>query len=276
MKNDYNQLQIEIDYGHLADGQTSSGQVCPACKGGASEEKSLSVSRRDGVLLWNCHRASCSFRGNSGLSTGGSDQGSGAKPVRERRYIKTTPLNQATVKFLATKFGIPEADFRLAGCGWTGDADGNYSRRVSFPIFGPDSRKRGEMFRSYQGGKPKSIIQLHGENDIAAAWYKWKRRSKYLILVEDQVSAIKVAPIYHSLALLGTNLSEAKVLEIMYNNEYDNVYLCLDNDATHDAIRQQLKWGGRLKGLQVRGLEKDIKDMSKEEFNEFMRRFEED
>ena len=85
------------------------------------------------------------------------------------------------------------------------------------------------------------------------------------------MSAIKVARHHHSLALLGTNLSEAKVDEILTEG-YRYVYLCLDNDATGEAIKLQLKWRNRLKGLYVLGLEKDIKNMNTEEFQNFLGR----
>lgn len=264
---------IELDYASLGEGQTSSGQVCPACEGGPSKEKSLSVSRRDGVLLWNCHRASCSFGGSTRSLGRDRKARSGGDSSASSVNIKTTPLSAATAGLLAAKFGIPIKDFRLAGCGWTGESAGNYGRRVSYPIFGPDSRKRGENYRSYeQGVKPKSLIKLFYEDAVASSWYKWKRKSTTLVLVEDQVSAIKVAPFHHSLALLGTNLSEAKVLEILYADKYDRIYLALDNDATMEAIKTQLKWRDRMPNMMVLGLQKDIKDMDNKDFQEFLSR----
>lgn len=273
MNYEQSRYSIELDYADLGEGETQSGVLCPACEGGASKEKSLSVSRREGFLLWNCHRASCSFGGSSRVSATGREKGSDFTPPRQFSYITTTPLNSATAKFLATRYGIPAEDFRLAGCGWTGDGAGNYGRRVSFPIFGPDSRKRGENYRSYEEGvKPKSLIKLANDEAIAQCWYKWKRKSPALVLVEDQVSAIKVAKHAHSIALLGTNLSEAKLLEIMYSGDYDRVYLALDADATMEAIKTQLKWRERMPTLMVLGLHKDIKDMDKDEFTNFLER----
>lgn len=94
-----------------------------------------------------------------------------------------------------------------------------------------------------------------------------------MILVEDPVSAIKIAPHYHSAALLGTNLSEAKVEEIrMQVDKYERIYLCLDNDATYEAIKTQLKWRGRLPNLMVLGLQKDVKNMDNDEFDEYLKR----
>lgn len=79
-----------------------------------------------------------------------------------------------------------------------------------------------------------------------------------------------MAPHVDAVALLGTNLSEAKVEEIIATRKYDRIYVCLDNDATWQAIKLTLKWKHRLPQLGVRGLGKDIKDMNDEEFTEFL------
>lgn len=86
------------------------------------------------------------------------------------------------------------------------------------------------------------------------------------------MSAIKTARHSHSIALLGTNLSEAKLLEIMYSGDYDRVYLALDADATMEAIKTQLKWRERMPALMVLGLHKDVKEMDKKEFSNFLER----
>lgn len=264
---------ILLDYADLQEGEQRAGQLCPSCEGGTTKEKSLSVTRRNGVLLWNCHRSSCGLAGHDRSSTNAGESGSSTGAGRDRVYVKTTPLDKATAKFLSAKYSIPAEDFHLAGCGWTGEDAGRYSRRVSFPIFGPDSRKRGENYRSYEGAKPKALINLFSDEAVACSWYKWKRKSRTLVLVEDQVSAIKLAPHCHSMALLGTNLSEAKMLEILYNDEYDKIYLSLDADATKEAILTQLKWRVRFPSLMVLGnAGADIKDMDDSEFKNFLER----
>jgi len=73
-----------------------------------------------------------------------------------------------------------------------------------------------------------------------------------------------------AVALLGVNLSEAKVMEILDTKKYDTVYLCLDNDATMEAIKTQLRWRHKLPMMQVRGLGTDIKDMSNDQFDKFL------
>ena len=264
--------QIELDYGHLSDETSEAGQVCPACKGGAHKEKSLSVSRRGGVLLWNCHRGSCGYHGASGYVGGSKGQ---TLPERESRTrassIKITPLDQATVKILAAKYGVTRDALDLAELGWSGDGAGYYERRICFPIFGPSAEKRGVNLRSYQGAVPKSIIEMYSSDDPILCWYKFRRASDTLVIVEDQMSALKLTPYVHSVALLGVNLSEAKVDEIKLQ-KYKRVVLSLDNDAIPIAIKLVLKWRDRLPGLRILGIARDIKDMNQEELKEYVRR----
>lgn len=126
------------------------------------------------------------------------------------------------------------------------------------------------MYRSYERGvQPKALTKLYSDDEIALAWYKMLRKSDDLILVEDQPSAIRMAPHMHSCALLSTNLSDAKIAEIKREG-YKRVLLCLDKDATPQAIKYGLQYRQQLPALQVRGLQCDIKDMSDEEFKDFL------
>lgn len=266
--------EVEFTYASLADGESSKAEICPSCEGGSTKEKSFGVSRSGGVLLYNCHRSSCGFRGAIGVPPGSRESTASTKGVRRNPYIKVSQLDEDTLNFLAEKFGLSRTSIEFAGLGWTGELPNNYGRRVCYPIYGPDSRERGASYRSYEAGvTPKSIIHLHSDDAIGQSWYKFKRRSKKVIIVEDQVSAIKMADYMHSVALLGTNLNESKLNEIKAG-EYDHVYLCLDNDATSTAIMASIKYRASLPQLQVVGLTKDIKNMDDDELEEFRKKLE--
>lgn len=272
--NGYDQYRYEIqtEYSSLGDGETETGKVCPACNGGSSQEGSLSVTGRSDTLLYNCHRSSCAFAGVVGRT--GNVRGSSRNKKSNRGvHIPTYPLTEATLKLLASKFYIEAEAIRLAETQWTGDGDGFYERRVAYPIYGPDSKKRGANYRSYQGYTPKSLINLFSDDAIACSWYRWRRTSDCVVLVEDQMSAIKVAGRYHSMALLGTNLSDAKIEEIKQLG-YKRVFLSLDNDATAEAIKIQIANRSKLPNLLVMALQKDIKDMKPDEMEEYFNRLE--
>lgn len=259
---------VLIDYVDLREGESKSGQLCPACNGGQSGESSLSVSRIGDSLRWNCHRSSCAFRGVSDLSSAYGGSSTGNQTSKPASYIPTTPIDTATAKFLATAFGLTREVVDFAGLRWTGEDGGHYARRIAFPIYGPDTRQRGQSYRSFEGAKPKAIIKLRSEDDIAACWYKYRRASKTLVIVEDQLSALRMCPHVHSLALLGTNLNESKVEEIKVE-KFEHVILSLDNDATKEAIKLQLKWREALP-MCVHGLHKDIKNMNESEFQTYL------
>lgn len=272
MRINEHRYEIESTYRGLREGETQAGQVCPSCKGGATKEGSLSVSRSRGSLLFNCHRASCKFSGVIILTAGVGSVNSGATTTRSKTYIPTTHLSETATKLLAEEFRLTGEAIDLAGIKSVKGDSGFYSGRVCFPIYGPDSRERGASYRSYDGATPKSIIRLD-EDGIAMSWYVRKRKSKALVIVEDQVSAIKLSSFYDSVALLSTNLSEAKVKEIA-DKKYPRVYLCLDNDATSVAINLMIKLRYKLPSLQMIGLDKDIKNMNKEEFASFLNKLE--
>ena len=271
----YNQhkLDLELEHSSLCEGESRSGVLCPACNGGATKEGSLSVSRSRGALLYNCHRASCKFNGAIILTSASSRATRGAETPSSRTYIPSSQLDEEHVELLVEKFGLTRTSIEFAGLRWIEANAGIYSRRVCMPIYGPNLRERGASYRSYEGGNPKSLIRFHDNDAIALAWYISKRRSKAVVIVEDQISAIKVSPYYDSAALLSTNLSMAKVKEIR-ERKYERVYLCLDNDATSVAVQLAVSLKYKLPGLQIVGLEKDIKDYNEEEMDSFLKKLE--
>lgn len=58
--------------------------------------------------------------------------------------------------------------------------------------------------------------------------------------------------------------------EEIINAGYEKVIISLDNDATFEAIKLQLKYRRKIKGLFVSGLGEDIKDMSEDDFETYL------
>lgn len=108
-----------------------------------------------------------------------------------------------------------------------------------------------------------------GEDLLTLAWYRGKRASKDVVVVEDQTSALKLSQDTHAAALLGTYLSESKAEEIR-DQKYRYVYLCLDADATNQAITQALKLNHILPNIRVVALKQDIKDMNEHDYIKFL------
>lgn len=267
--NDYVINYVLGEYYSLGNYETSKREVCPACKGGSSKEKTFSVTRRDDLLLWNCFRASCPCSGYVSCDSGLARKDFSPRK-RTRVQVATEELGEELTLYLSGRFGVPDSSLSLADLSWTGECGNAYERRVAYPIYGPDSRPRGAVFRSYEGRTPKSLTQLN-DGALGMAWYKWVRSSKILVLTEDQMSAIKLAPHYHAAALLGTELTDAKVAELRSQN-YERIYLALDRDATMEALRSQHRLRNELPNLLVLPLPKDVKDMDEQDLTNLLRR----
>lgn len=259
---------VIISYGNIADNTTRSGQLCPSCKGGRGGERTLSVGKTGPSLWWRCHRASCGFTGRDRIN--GYDGPATADEKRQRyRNFKRTNIPLKLKYDLAERFHTSPETFDQARWSYTPDYDG-HGPRVIMPIFGPTGAVRGENFRSYAGYEPKSLINAElGENVIC--WYKFRKYSKTLVVVEDQPSALRIAESGYadSLALLGTVLTLDRVLEIR-EGEYNTVWLALDNDATTRAIKYLQEFRSHLPNLKLKALDEDIKDMSPEHFQTFI------
>ena len=77
-------------------------------------------------------------------------------------------------------------------------------------MYNEDGENTGAVLRSLSGAKPKALT--HTE-DGAMAWYRnWQ--SDLLIIVEDQLSAIRASKYMNAVALLGTNLNEERAQAI--------------------------------------------------------------
>lgn len=115
------------------------------------------------------------------------------------------------------------------------------------------------MLRALDNRKPKVVS--HTEKG-AIAWYV-NRITPGVIIVEDQLSALRASAYLTSVALLGTNLSEERVEEIRKVAK-GQVYLALDNDAIQTAVKYVVKYRSVLP-MRLLRLDKDIKDMQQEE-----------
>lgn len=259
---------VILSHSDIASEQTRSGQLCPSCKGGRGGERTLSVGKTGPWLWWRCHRASCGFVGKSRVN--GYDGPTTTDEKRNRyRNFKRTNLPLKLKHQLAERFNISPETFDHARWSYTPDYDG-HGPRVIMPIIGPTGSVRGENFRSYWGNEPKSIINGElGENAIC--WYKFRKYSKTLVIVEDQPSALRVAESGYadSLALLGTTLTIERIAEIR-EGEYNKVWLALDNDATTRAIKYLQEFRSHLPTLKLKALDEDIKDQSPQQFQLFL------
>lgn len=261
--------------------------VCPHCGGGSTHERSLSIRRSTSLTAsYTCWRASCDL-GYGSVSLKGDGKAlynSRMLPKdvsRPERRTRSVPLTERHTRYLKRYYGLTEALLAYGGVK-SAYNDG----RIIFGIYSPDRRKRGKTVRAYKElltvkvdkvTIPKCINEMHSENSISQSWYykgrELRKKTDTLIVVEDIVSALRVNPYFDSVALLGTSLTAEKQSEIRAQR-YKNVFLCLDQDATKISARYVKNANINIPGLKVKFLKKDIKNMTEDELQTFLKEIE--
>lgn len=254
--------EVLLAYGDMYDGETRAGELCPSCRGGATKERTLSVAQRDGILLWKCHRASCGFTGGSHSSRpdGGSSKTKipGTRGVVGRAIQRSSSVvDQQTRQYLQLKYCITDHHIAAHEMGWDKETGG-----LVLPVKSYEGEPLGVVLRFLDGRVPK--VKKHAEKG-AMSWHVNHTRGG-VIVVEDQLSAIRASDFLTSVALLGTHLNDERVDEIRKTG-LTPVYLALDADAWDKAITYALRYRSRLPLKLVR-LVKDIKNLNNQELTE--------
>jgi len=182
------------------------------------------------------------------------------------------PLEPADFRFFEEKYGIitPERFiFR-----------GNDSR-YALPILSPlGVLARGHVLRMPWPGSPlegtgdwrgkRKALTYRADRAPLQAFYRGHgpgSTPKPLVIVEDQLSAIKLAECgLHAMALLGTpNKGEIGMDRLSELSRIASVeqIVALDADATEQAFEFARKWGTAFKRLRVAILARDLKDTPK-------------
>ena len=202
------------------------------------------------------------------------------QPVRQQHLTAYTgplsPLTDADNEFFQTRYGIVVPRI------WRGDY-GMYA----MPIMPPTgAERRGVVLRRPWEGSPlytgtaggKKALTYQEKRGPLQAFYRAHGGALYkpLVVVEDQLSAMKVAEVgFHAVALLGVpgetgELGADRVRELS-TFQCDEVIMALDADATARALLFARKWGYSFKKLRVAILpERDLKDTPKAEISEIL------
>lgn len=203
-KRSLSELEIKsiLGYEYLADGHTLR-TLCPACHGGRGNEKSLSIYRKEAGVFYKCWRDSCSMVGFFPLHH--RPQPASGYVTRKEKPPRvftnqTEELSNEQIDFFFSNFGLSFSDLLYNGIVYSPDDE-----RMVFPCYSVFGKRHGEVLRSYTGAKPKTL----NYGNPAYSYYPSTREEgdrKFVVLVEDCVSAIKMAHFAPSMALLGTNL----------------------------------------------------------------------
>lgn len=214
-----NLLKNLIDSVSLREGQSYRGD-CPVCK----RTNTFTITRQTTGLVWNCFSAGCNCAGFTGRELSKDDviksfSGTHEESVKYNRpdYFVHVTRSDVACEFL-NRFQVLQTILQLKlpvfYC--------VKSNRVFFEDTG-----YGAIGRALGREYPKWLITGYPR------YVHINTGSKLLFVVEDAVSAVKMACCGDAVALDGTNLT-AEVVLLARN--YPKVVVCLDPDATGKAI----------------------------------------
>lgn len=254
--------EVVLEFSHLNNGDTSSGNLCPSCKGGGSGETSMSVGRHNDWLWWRCHRASCGFKGSYSHKKF-RESWKRPDPSLNRLSFSREELPKCVLDMLCEKLHLTEGLILSAGWEWTE----NYGGRVIMPILSFEGAVIGHTLRSYDtSNTPKALVNRTTDAE-QVCWYRISKYPSKVIIVEDQPSALRISGERGmcGLALIGTSLNHQRCREIKASR-INKIALCLDKDAANVAIKHLINFRSILPSMKIIQTDKDVKDMDEQEF----------
>lgn len=182
------------------------------------------MTNKTGMVLYKCHRATCDLKGAVMGKHVVSPQTS-TPPRHQRRYKgDLQPLTQLMWKEYFYQYGISRESLSGQGIMYATDID-----RYRIPVVDHRGYEIGENLKAARANqKPKSL--LHKFNDVPFLHFPLGQEfHDTLVLVEDQISSIKVSRVHYCAALLGTNLSDDG-LKLLKEIGVTKLQLMLDGD----------------------------------------------
>lgn len=242
---------------------------CPAC----GRANKMGITKDPEGTLYHCFSSHCGAKGKLGVSYTPA-QLSGVKQAdRDRRYNGVFHiLTEEDEDFFIKKFQlVRELLF------------GNIYRTVhgeyGMPIRQPRWNKLDELYRvgevvrqPWEGapiegrpGKPKALTYIYKEKP-RLAFYGWDyygtRIPQRIVLVEDQISALKIAQATESafwgVAMLGNSISDRECTFLAHFGA--DLYFWLDPDMGGKAFELNAKYGTQFRMSKVIMSDEDPKD----------------
>ena len=241
-------------------GCTISGYVCPACDGGRSRERSLSMwphQSLPGFAVAKCWRNSCGW----GAAIIVFDS-IGSAPTLSYLKPAATPIMRALTQdaeaFLLERYLLTSETLSFWKVRQHPDTSSIY-----IPVYDRMRNLRGYVHRkfgNYSGQKAIGIVTQPAE--VWQAWFGHPALTQ-VVLVEDCLSAMRLWRLgFTAVALLGTSLTPSKLDELRYVTRTKRIIVALDGDATAKAIAWcRHKYANLVPAI----LWRDIKDSSDSE-----------
>lgn len=238
---------------------------CPVC----AKKNTFSVNDDGMQRLWFCFHADCNVSGRTGVQL-----------TRDFAKLAIKKPTSEPTKDTVTKFEIPNTFVSLSR---SLDAE-LYVKSVH--AYDAYLSGRADIRYDFKRNRVAYLVKS-GNNVIDAAgrsidgrnpkWYRYGNAGKPFtcgtsdisVVVEDCASACAVSDTITGVALLGTNLLEDHITCL---KKYKRVFVALDKDATDKAL-QMVKVLCRYVPTKLMVLSRDLKNLTKEERNDFLRSY---
>lgn len=257
--------EIKLNNIDLEVGTSKQNTICPFCGGGRSKDKSFSVSRIATGLLYNCFRVSCKAKGFIPDLPGNIIERN-KQPKHNTYNYDLVFLSSEQYTFFEEKYEIYAEEIEVQGIRYNPKLN-----TFAFPIYNSNYYQIGWLDRDYTGNrKPKSITYLEKADYPLVHYPIQELNTKYYIVVEDMLSAIKVSRHASCVALLGSNFDNngTQIHEILKRTK--DIVLALDPDAFKSAIGFKRRYEALFNSFTCIYLYSDPKDQSETELRKWV------
>ncbi|AAM28363.1 DNA primase [Vibrio phage VpV262] len=262
----------------LCIGERSDHLVCPCCRGGDSGERSLLVWCHADGLAYRCYRVKCGLSGKIGQSGYRPVSTKMRKPKCHTRQLHPEPLPNDVLDWYLDYFWWADAKMlRVNGVLWD-----ETTERILYPIKSMTGTHEGYLARRYddlvldksnfQGGKAKAYYNsLPTDYKMTCMMTPLKAQfDEWVVVVEDYPSAMRINTEIPCVALSGTSIQDATLMELVRAGKR-KVCFVLDADATSKAASMVYNYGLHFEHLTFVPLfDADPKDMEDEDFDDLV------
>lgn len=234
---------------------------CCFCEGGDRHDRNTLSITRDStyLLLYICHRVKCGARGRLMSSRGDAPEPSAQKKFIPNPYKR--PVQELSIDELAIISDLWYVDLEdVYDAGWAvaGQEDGLLPLLI--PVISPTGVIRGHVLRIQNKDGTKTVRSFKTADEPWLAWYV--QNSDHIVVVEDQISALRAAEFCTSVALLGTEMSQEKFEEIVRVAGNKTIWLALDKDALKKGFELLKRYRLYFPNLNLLFIQKDIKNLT--------------